>query len=70
MTANIGTTDRVLRIVIGLALIGVAIGLFGSAYQSIWGWIGLVPVVTGLVGWCPLYTILGIQTCKKAAVTR
>jgi len=64
MTANMGTIDRVLRIVLGLALIGAALGLFGPAYQSVWGWIGIIPLATALVSWCPLYTALGIQTCK------
>ena len=69
MTTNVGMLDRVLRIVVGLALIAVALGLFGPAYQSVWGWIGVVPLVTGLAGWCPGYTVLGIRTCK-AALTR
>ena len=69
MTANVGTIDRVLRIVVGLALVAAAVGLLGPAYQTVWGWIGLIPLATGLVGWCPLYTILGIRTCKPAAVS-
>lgn len=64
MTANMGTVDRVLRIVVGLALIGAALGVYGPAYQSVWGWIGIVPLATAVVSWCPLYTILGIRTCK------
>jgi len=64
MTANMGTIDRVLRIVLGLALIGAALGPFGPAYQSVWGWIGVIPLATALVSWCPLYTALGIRTCK------
>jgi hypothetical protein len=64
MTANMGTIDRVLRIVFGLALIGAALGLFGPAYQSVWGWIGIIPLATALVSWCPLYTALGIRTRK------
>ena len=67
MTTNVGTIDRVLRIVVGLALVGVAFGLFGPAYQTVWGWIGLIPLATGLVSWCPAYTIFGIRTCKTAA---
>jgi Protein of unknown function (DUF2892) len=67
MTANVGTIDRVLRIVVGLALIAAALGLFGAAYQTVWGWIGLIPLATGLVSWCPAYTILGVRTCKAAA---
>jgi hypothetical protein len=66
MTANAGTIDRVLRILVGLALIAAAVGLFGPAYQTVWGWIGFVPLATGLVGWWSLYSILGIKTCKPA----
>lgn len=67
MNANVGTIDRVLRIVVGLALIAVALGFFGPAYQTVWGWIGVIPLATGLVSWCPAYTILGIRTSKPAA---
>jgi hypothetical protein len=66
MTANVGMIDRTLRIVAGLVLIAIALGLFGPAYQSMWGWINVVPLLTGLAGWCPLYTVLGIRTCKAA----
>lgn len=66
MSSNVGLIDRVLRIVLGLALIAVALGLFGPAYQTVWGWIGLIPLATGLVSWCPAYTLLGITTCKPA----
>ena len=68
MSANVGLTDRVLRIVLGLALIAVALGLFGPAYQTAWGWIGLIPLATELVSWCPAYALLGIRTCKTAIV--
>ena len=57
---NEGTIDRVLRVLVGLALI--AIVFVGP--QTPWGWIGLVPLLTGLAGTCPLYSILGIRTCK------
>lgn len=57
---NEGTIDRVLRVLVGLALI--AIVFVGP--QTPWGWVGLVPLLTGLVGTCPLYTLLGIRTCK------
>ena len=67
MTTNVGIVDRALRIVVGLALLAAALGLFGPSYQTIWGWIGLIPLATGLVGWCPVYSILGIKTCKPAA---
>lgn len=57
--ANVGSLDKVLRIVAGLILI--ALVFVGP--QTPWGWIGLVPLVTGLIGFCPLYKILGINTC-------
>jgi hypothetical protein len=60
MTRNAGMIDRALRVIVGVALI--AIVFVGP--QTAWGWVGLVPLLTGLVGNCPLYTILGIKTCK------
>jgi hypothetical protein len=59
MTRNEGNLDRALRIIAGLVLISLV--FIGP--QTPWGWIGLVPLVTGLVGICPLYSILGINTC-------
>lgn len=56
---NVGTIDRILRIVIGLALIGLT--FFGSIGP--WGWIGVVPLITASLGTCPLYTVLGFSTC-------
>ena len=67
MTTNVGTFDRVLRIIAGLALVAVALGLFGPTYQTVWGWVGLAPLATGLVGWCPLYTALGLKTCRPTS---
>ena len=69
MQTNMGTIDRVLRIIAGLALIAFAI--FGPADIG-WKWvgyIGFVPLGTALIGWCPAYTLLGISTCpaKPAA---
>ncbi len=62
MRANIGTIDRTLRIVVGLTLIGLAItGTIGG-----WGWIGVIPILTGLVRICPLYSVLGIRTCPAS----
>lgn len=55
---NVGTIDRVLRIVVGLALISVV--FIGP--QTPWGWIGVIPLVTGLLGICPLYSLLGMKT--------
>lgn len=61
---NVGGIDRVLRIVLGLALIGLTLGGVIGA----WGWIGLVPLATGALSTCPIYSILGMNTCptKKA----
>lgn len=66
MEINVGTVDRTVRIVVGLALIGAALGFYGPAYASIWGWIGVIPLVTGFLGTCPVYSLLGVDTCRKA----
>ena len=58
---NEGTADRVLRVVVGLALI--AIVFVGP--QTPFGWIGVVPLFTGLFGMCPLYRLIGVNTCGK-----
>lgn len=60
MKANVGGIDRVLRIVVGLAL--VAWVLFAGG--PVWAWIGVLPIATGFLNFCPAYTILGINTCK------
>ena len=60
MTRNAGTIDRALRIVLGLVLLFLA---FNGQYTP-WTWIGVVPLLTGIVGMCPLYSIFGIKTCK------
>lgn len=65
MTANVGGFDRILRIVVGLLLIGAALGLYGPAYTSVWGWIGVIPLATGVIGWCPAYVPFGIRTCNR-----
>lgn len=65
MDTNIGTLDRTLRIAAGLILIGAALGIYGVAYTTIWGWIGLIPLATGLFGYCPVYGLLGTNTCPK-----
>ena len=57
---NEGNADRAIRIVVGLGLLSIV--FFGP--QTPWGWIGLVPLVTGIIGGCPAYAILGINTCK------
>lgn len=60
MTANVGGIDRILRIVVGVALIAWAV-LGGP----VWAWIGVVPLATGLIKFCPFYPILGMSTCPK-----
>lgn len=65
--SNEGSLDRIVRIIVGLGLIGAALGVYGPAYASVWGWIGAIPLVTGLVGWCPAYTLLGLNTCGRKA---
>lgn len=60
MKANIGNTDRAIRIAVGLALIGATLlGLIGA-----WGWIGVIAVATGLFRFCPAYLPFGISTCQ------
>jgi hypothetical protein len=60
LKSNVGSIDRGIRVVAGLALIGLpATGTVG-----VWGWLGVVPLATGLIGWCPPYAMLGINTCS------
>jgi hypothetical protein len=59
MKINEGTADRAVRIIIGLGLVGLAIAGIGAP----WTWIGLLPLVTGAIGYCPAYTLLGMNTC-------
>ena len=61
MTKNIGDTERIIRIVGGIVLIALA----ATGTVGVWGWLGLVPLATGLTGWCPPYSLLGINTCKN-----
>ncbi len=56
---NVGLIDRLVRAIIGLALLSLV--FIGP--QTPWGWIGLIPLITAAIGWCPLYTITGIKTC-------
>lgn len=59
MKTNEGSLDRALRVAAGLALIGLS----ATGTVGMWGYIGVVPLLTGAIGWCPLYTLLGINTC-------
>ena len=59
MKLNVGGIDRILRIVVGLALIGATL----AGMLPVWGWIGVVPLLTGIFKFCPAYTMLGMNTC-------
>jgi len=60
MKSNVGGPDKILRVAAGVALIAFTLlGVIGA-----WGWIGLVPLLTGLFNFCPLYTLIGVNTCK------
>jgi hypothetical protein len=58
MQKNVGSIDKIVRIVVGIALIVWAI-----AGGPLWAWIGILPLATGLLNWCPAYTLLGISSC-------
>lgn len=59
MKTNVGTPDRIFRAVLGLVIIGL-----GFAFQSWWGLIGIIPLFTSVVSWCPAYMPFGISTCR------
>ena len=59
MVVNEGTADRLLRVAVGAGLMALAM----THTIGVWGWIGVVPLIAGAVGVCPLYTLLGINTC-------
>ncbi|MDR9423866.1 MAG: DUF2892 domain-containing protein [Marinobacter sp.] len=61
MTVNMGSADRIIRAVVGIVLI--ALVFVGP--QTVWGWIGVIPLATAAIGICPAYSLLGIKTCKK-----
>ena len=60
MKSNVGGIDRILRIVLGLVLIGLTL----TGTIGVWGWVGVVPLATGAIGWCPPYAIFGFNTCS------
>lgn len=64
MKQNVGTVDRVIRVAAGLILLSLVFVLEGNARW--WGLVGLLPLATGLMGWCALYIPLGINTCHTA----
>ena len=59
MKTNEGVIDRTLRVIVGLVLIGLA----ATSTIGMWGYIGIIPLVTGAVGMCPIYSLLGINSC-------
>lgn len=59
MKSNVGGIDKILRIVAGVGLIGATL----AGVLPAWGYVGIVPLATGLMGWCPLYPLLGMNTC-------
>ena len=61
MKSNMGTIDRAVRVIVGLVLIALAL----TGTVGVWGWLGVVPVITGALGNCPLYSVIGLNTCGK-----
>ncbi len=62
---NEGTIDRVVRVILGAALVLIGFVVVGGAGGTVIGVIGFVPILTGLSGWCPLYSVLGVSTCSR-----
>jgi hypothetical protein len=61
VTKNMGDTDRVVRVAVGIALIGLTLaGQIGA-----WGWLGVVPIATAAIGWCPANVPFGLNTCRR-----
>ena len=63
MNRNIGSIDRVIRVLIGLGVLSLVF----VGPKTLWGLLGLVPLLTAMVGWCPPYAVFGISTCKASA---
>ncbi|SEF78476.1 YgaP family membrane protein [Marinobacterium lutimaris] len=62
MKANVGGIDRILRIIVGIALIAATL----TGALPVWGWIGVIPLATGLFSFCPLYSLIGVCTKKSS----
>jgi hypothetical protein len=67
MNLNVGNTDKVIRIIVGVCILSLLFLLKGDA--RLLGLIGIVPLATGLVGYCPLYSMLGLNTCSTKTKT-
>ena len=65
MQTNTGSLDRALRLLIGVVLLSLVF----VGPKTAWGWLGLVPIGTSLMGWCPLYALLGFDTCPRTTAT-
>ena len=63
MTRNVGSLDRILRVILGLGLIALAF----VGPKSPWGWLGFVPLATAVLGWCPPYALVGLSTCRSSS---
>jgi len=61
LALNVGNLDRALRVLLGLLLIGLA----ATGTIGLWGWLGIVPLLTGVVARCPLYALLGLRTTSR-----
>lgn len=62
MKSNVGGIDRIVRFIVGLAIV-----VAGLVFQSWWGLVGIIPIFTAAINWCPLYLPFGISTCKTSA---
>jgi hypothetical protein len=62
MTRNVGSIDRAARAIVGIGLVSLVF----VGPQTPWGWLGLIPLATAVVGWCPPYALFGLSTCRKA----
>lgn len=60
MKCNVRKKERILRIILGSIIVFI-----GYYYKNLWGAIGIIPIITGSVGWCPAYTAIGVSTCKS-----
>ena len=60
MKKNIGRAERVIRVVIGIGILSLAF----AGVKSLWAYLGIIPLLTGIVGWCPPYALFGISTCR------
>ena len=61
MKVNVGPLERIARIILGVGILSLTV----VGPQTAWGYLGLVPLLTGVTGWCPPYSILGISTCRR-----